>query len=467
MTDIPGSATEIAQLVRTGRLRAATVVEDALAKAEAAQQSTNAFTLLDLSGARHRADAIDRLIDSGRDPGPLSGVPIVLKDIIDDAGMPNSAGSSFPSDVAAASATVVRRLGGAGAIVIGRTGLHEFAFGFTSENPWFGPVRNPWNPTWSPGGSSGGSAAAVAAGVVPIGIGTDTGGSVRVPAAMCGVMGLKVSHGRVSLSGVFPLVESLDTVGPIARTVGDLTLAYVAMAGDDPLDPWTQPAHLLEPEAIVLEDVRLAIVSQWLDPPTSADVLGGLDLFRARCADAGVVVEDLDDPALAPDPSLGAAIGPEIIAVHGERFARHPERYGPDVAERIELAQSSTTDDVLASERWGAGARAALERHRQRGVTAFISPTVGVTHKTIGTPIVNVDGTEVFHREAMARFTSPINRIRVPALSVPVAGTGGPGVSVQVVGTMWSESRILGLGLALERAGIIGSPPKPVASTTA
>ena len=464
MTDVPRSASEIAQLVRTGRLRAAAVVDAALAKAEAAQESTNAFTLLDLSGARHRAEAIDRLVAAGRDPGPLAGVPIALKDIIDDAGMPNSAGSSFPSDVAAASATVVRRLGGAGGIVIGRTGLHEFAFGFTSENPWFGPVRNPWNPEWSAGGSSGGSAAAVAADVVPIGIGTDTGGSVRVPAAMCGVMGLKVSHGRVSLSGVFPLVESLDTVGPIARTVGDLTLAYVAMAGDDPFDPWTQPAHVLEPEEIRLEDVRVAVVAQWLDPPMSADVRDGLNLFRTRCADAGVTVEDLDDPALAPDPSLGAAIGPEIIAVHGERFEKHRERYGTDVAERIELAKSSTIDDVLVSERWGAGARAALERHRQRGVTVFVSPTVGVTHKTIGTATVDVDGTEVFHREAMARFTSPINRIRVPAMSVPVSGSGGPGISVQLVGTMWSESRILGLGLALERAGIIGSPSRPGAS---
>jgi len=234
------TAVEIAAQVRTGRRTAVDVVTEALELAARSQADLNAFTLIDHEGAIARASGIDILVSSGRDPGPLAGVPIGLKDLIDQAGLPNTRGGSFPVEPSAHSATVVRRLGTAGAVIIGRTGLHEFAFGFTSENHWFGPVRNPWDLKTSPGGSSGGSGAAVAAGIVPIAIGTDTGGSVRVPAALCGVFGLKVTHGRVSLAGVYPLAPSLDTVGPMAANVADLTAAYLAMAGDDPSDTWSQ-----------------------------------------------------------------------------------------------------------------------------------------------------------------------------------------------------------------------------------
>ena len=188
-----------------------------------------------------RAEELDRRIAAGEDVGPLAGIPIGLKDLIDQAGIPNTNGAAFEPAVPDTSATVVDRLEAAGAVIIGRTGLHEFAFGFTSENEHFGPVRNPWDTDLSPGGSSGGSAAAVAAGIVPAAIGTDTGGSVRVPAALCGVVGLKVTHGRVPLTGVTPLAPSLDTVGPITRTVADAAAVYAAIAGDDPHDPWAAP----------------------------------------------------------------------------------------------------------------------------------------------------------------------------------------------------------------------------------
>ncbi len=224
------SAVEIGSQVRTARLRARSVVQEAIDAAERSQSELNAFTLIDSDGATARAEAIDALVDQGKDPGPLAGVPVALKDLIDQTGLPNTRGSGFRATTPSHSAAVVRRLGAAGAVIIGRTGLHEFAFGFTSENPWFGPVHNPWNLANSPGGSSGGSAASVASGIVPISIGTDTGGSVRVPAAMCGVFGLKVTHGRVPLTGVYPLVASFDTVGPLARSIEDLAAAYVVMA---------------------------------------------------------------------------------------------------------------------------------------------------------------------------------------------------------------------------------------------
>jgi aspartyl-tRNA(Asn)/glutamyl-tRNA(Gln) amidotransferase subunit A len=456
-----GRAVTIAAQVRTGRMRAIDVIESALAAAEDSHDTLNAFTLIDIAGARHRAEAIDKLVADGKDPGPLAGVPIGLKDIIDDAGMPNSRGSSFPTRIAEQSGEVVRRLGVAGAVIIGRTGLHEFAFGFTSENPWFGSVRNPWDTTTSAGGSSGGSGAAVAAGIVPIAVGTDTGGSVRVPAAMCGVLGLKVTHGRVPLTGVFPLVPSLDTVGPIARTVGDLSAAYLAMAGDDPSDPWSQPRDVVPPSRTNLSKLRLGIVRQWLAAPTDAWVRAGMDRLIALLTAAGVVIEDVDAPELAPIPELGRAIGPEILLIHDQRHRDHPERYGRDVAERVEQARTSTAADLMASEQWGSHARATIARLHESGITALVAPTVGAQQKVIGTDTVDVDGRTVFHREVLASFTAPVNRIRVPALAAPVAGSGHQGVSFQLVGAMWSEATLLSIAGALEEAQIIGVARPP------
>ncbi|KAA3635440.1 MAG: amidase, partial [Armatimonadetes bacterium] len=266
-------ALTIAAQVRTGRLRAVDVVSSATETALDTHGDLNAFTLIDRSGAMTRAEGIDRLIDQGKDPGPLAGVPVALKDLIDQAGLPNSRGASFPAQVSEHSATVVRRLGAAGAVIIGRTGLHEFAFGFTSENPWFGPVRNPWDTATSPGGSSGGSGAAVAAGIVPVAVGTDTGGSVRVPAALCGVFGLKVTHGRVPLSGVYPLVPSLDTVGPIATNIADLDLAYGVMAGYEPEDGWSVPTGAMPP--VDTGQTTIGLVEQWLTAPMSRNVREG------------------------------------------------------------------------------------------------------------------------------------------------------------------------------------------------
>ena len=246
----------------------------------------NAFIATD-ADALNRADAIDAAVAAGSDPGPLAGVPIALKDIIDHQGRTTTAGSSFYRNHAQRSAPVVSRLEAAGAVIIGRTGLHEFAYGFSSENDWFGPVRNPWDPTTSPGGSSGGSAVAVAAGIVPVAIGTDTGGSVRVPAALCGCMGLKVTHGRVPLTGVFPLAASLDTVGPMATTVADLAAVYAVIAGDDPDDPWSSPRPVAIPSGpATLSGLRVGVPHPWVDRPLSSRI----------------AADSIDSPQYSPRP---------------------------------------------------------------------------------------------------------------------------------------------------------------------
>ncbi|MDH5295486.1 MAG: amidase, partial [Acidimicrobiia bacterium] len=267
------SAAHIAAEVRRGERSARDTVAGALTQADAQQERLNINTFIDRERAIERAEEIDRMVEAGRDPGPLAGVPVAVKDLIDHAGRVTTCGSKFYNEVAETTAPAIERLERAGAIMVTRTGLHEFAYGFSSENHWFGPVRNPLDPELSPGGSSGGSASAVAAEQVPVAIGTDTGGSVRVPAALCGIYGLKVTHGRIPLTGVFPLAASLDTVGPLAATVGDLALAYQAMAGHDPSDRWSAVQPVVTPGGARpdLGGLRVGIPAAWVDTAPITD----------------------------------------------------------------------------------------------------------------------------------------------------------------------------------------------------
>jgi Asp-tRNA(Asn)/Glu-tRNA(Gln) amidotransferase A subunit family amidase len=456
-------ATDIASQVRTGRLRAQDVVASALTRAEESQSQLNAFTLIDHEGAMARALGIDKLVEAGKDPGPLAGVPVGLKDLIDQAGLPNTKGGSFPVEPSQGSATVVRRLGNSGAVIIGRTGLHEFAFGFTSENHWFGPVRNPWDLDTSPGGSSGGSGAVVAAGVVPIAIGTDTGGSVRVPAALCGVFGLKVTHGRVPVTGVYPLAASLDTVGPIAATVPDLAAAYLAMAGDDPQDPWSQPIAVAPvPSGVDPSSLRFGVVKQWMSPPHTSNVSQGMEAFLAKASDIGVDVVEVDESGLTANPSAIAAFGPEVTAVHGERLAAEPDGYSPETATRLAEAASGTGADIAGALQWRSGARAILGRTFASGVDVLIAPTVGGMRKVIGDEDMDLDGDSVFHRALLATFTATINQIGAPSLAAPIPGTGTPPVSVQLIGPLWGESQLLAIATTLEESEAVRATPPPV-----
>ncbi len=448
-------------------MSAESVAEDALNRAEASQSDLNAFTYIDRPATLARARAIDALLARGQDPGPLAGVPIGLKDLIDDAGVPNTRGSGMPPVIPASSATCVRRLGAAGGVIAGRTGLHEFAFGFSSENPWFGPVRNPWDVTRSPGGSSGGSAAAVAAAITPVGIGTDTGGSVRVPAALCGVMGLKVTHGRVPTTGVFPLVESLDTVGPIARTVSDLALVYSVLAGDDPSDPWSVPTPVTGPSPISVSDITLIVSVDLDEERVSPSIKADFEALLAASADAGASIEYAPVLASPPMRALVDAIAPEILRVHAAQFKANPDRYGKDVAVRIERAHNADPGALAVAMRWASAVRSEITRLSARGNTAIVTPTVAASSKIIGQDEMDLDGETAFYRDALSRFSAPVNRIGVPALSVPLRKNDESfGESVQLIGPMWSESTLLAIGLALESEGVVASGMPPYASRT-
>lgn len=462
--DGSGPVAAIAAQVRSGARTAVAVVSERLDRIAAAQPSLNAFTVVTADDALAAATRIDASVAGGDDPGPLAGVPVAVKDIIDQAGIATTCGASFPATPAETTAPAVSRLERAGAVMVGRTNLHEFAFGFSSENHWFGPVRNPWDTTTSAGGSSGGSAAAVAAGLVPAALGTDTGGSVRVPAALCGVVGLKVTHGRIPLGGVYPLAASLDTVGPLATTVGDAALLYTAMAGHDPADPWSSRRPVPTPGSPPApSELRFLVPHPWVDRAVTPEVTAGWEWFRTALEALGATVVDGEIPEIDFPGMVTEAMYPEVAAVHRRRLAEHPEQYGPEVRRRVELAVAAEMDPYLDGLAWRRrmrdAARDALASH-----DALITPAVAAQRKIIGVDTIDMGGEPVSYRGPLSAFSALVNHMGLPALSLPLAAGGSPPPSVQLIGDAWGEHRLLAVGMALEAAGVssVRRPPMSV-----
>jgi 1-carboxybiuret hydrolase len=454
-------AARIAAEVRRGERSARDTVAGALTLIEGQQERLNTSTLIDSDRALARAEEIDRRVGAGTDPGSLAGVPIALKDLLDHEGRPTTCGSSFHAEVATTSATVVRRLEEAGAVIVSRTGLHEFAYGFNSENDWFGPVRNPLDTTLSPGGSSGGSAAAVAAGQVPIAIGTDTGGSVRVPAAMCGVFGLKVTHGRVPLTGVFPLAPSLDTVGPIAASIDDLALGYHIMAGHDAADPWSVPQPVIRSGGARpdLQGVRIGLPVAWLDRgPVTDEVAEAFAIAVAAMGRLGAVFEEIHDDVLTAPGLIAELAGAEAGTVHRQWFAED-RRYGDQVRSRFETALGVTLDTYVEAQAWRSSVRNRTAAAFSR-VDLIATPAAGATRKVIGVDSIPTPAGEVHHRVVLSWFSALVNHMACPAIVGPLPSATVPPPGLQLIGPWWSEHRLLEIGATLERSGVLELPPK-------
>jgi aspartyl-tRNA(Asn)/glutamyl-tRNA(Gln) amidotransferase subunit A len=417
-------------------------IEEALDAAHATQATVNAFTEIDDEGARSRAAAVD----DARSSGPLAGVPIGLKDLIDQAGHVTTAGSVFYRHQATVSAPVVSRLEEAGAVIVGRTGLHEFAFGFSSENPHFGPVRNPWDTATSTGGSSGGSAAAVAAGITPVAIGTDTGGSVRVPAALCGCFGLKVTHGRIPIDGVFPLASSIDTVGPLADSIDAIESSYRAMSGDD-----TRPD--------LPDRLRIGLPEPWLrDAPTDAHVGAVFEETLGALEGLGHSIEVVEMKGALPAPELIDSIADEVSNVHRE-FRAQGLPYGDDVARRVDDCLATGPARVAAGKEW-------QQMVRRRFAEAFetadllVTPTTPTMRKVIGEDMIG----DRHYRAVLSWFSALVNHALLPAIALPLPGTGAPPVSLQAIGPLGSETGLIAFGRSLVDAGLAGFSPAPMAS---
>ena len=421
-------------------------VQAALDAANGTQNTLNAFISIDDERALERASEIDARINKGEHVGPLAGVPVGLKDLIDQRGRVTTAGSAFYRQETGTNAPCVDALEQAGAVIIGRTGLHEWAFGFSSENPHWGVIRNPWDQTTSPGGSSGGSAVAVAAGITPISIGTDTGGSVRVPAALCGVYGLKVTHGRIPLAGVFPLVGSIDTVGPLADSIENINIAYRTMSSDSAPEPGPAP-------------MRLGIPQPWHEnSPTDDDIAGEFANTVAALRDMGHEVHPIEMPDVEPSIQLWNSIAEEVRMVHGE-FRRESQPYGKDVAKRLDDAELVTEEEGVKAKVWQKMIRTRFSDALST-VDFLITPTVPVRRKVIGEESIG----DRHYRAVLSYFSALVNHSLHPAIALPLLSSGAPSTSLQVIGSRDSEAALVAFGRTLEAQKLVGFEPSPVDS---
>lgn len=426
------------------------MVGAALKRIEQIDPTLNAFISVRGEEALREARRIDEARAQGRSVGPLAGLPIAVKDNIDVAGTAATAGSLILADrVPADDAEAVRRARAAGAVVVGKTSLHEFAYGVTTNNPHYGPGRNPWDPTRIPGGSSGGSGAALGADACLLALGTDTGGSVRIPAALNGVTALRPTFGAVSVRGTLPVSASLDTVGPMARCARDVAALFSAIAGYDQQDPWATDGPLRDPLAGLeggVDGVGVAILTDFLgedvEPEVriavrdAAEVLAGLgvDLVEIKMPGAAVAAE-----------RANRLIRAEALSVHLEDLDSTPERFGEDVRRRLELGREISGVEV-------ARAIAAMRAWRVEMLDHFDRHALILTPTTSeGAP--PIAGSEMIETTArLTRFTYPWSLAGLPAMSVPCGfDASGMPIGMQLVAAPWRDDLLLAAAAAFQR----------------
>ena len=432
---------EAGRRIRAKALSSEALTEACLARIAARNDTLHAFIAVTAAAARAEARQADAELAAGYDRGPLHGIPIALKDLIDQAEVPTTAGSHVASTAPAAfDAVVTGRLRAAGAVLVGKTNLHEYAFGTTSEDSAFGAARHPLDPARSPGGSSGGSAAGVLDGMALASVGTDTGGSIRIPSACCGLVGLKPSFGEVPVDGVVPLSTTLDHVGPIVRTVADAAAMHAVLARIAPRDLHPPPPSKL----------RLARLRGYFEELLDDGVRAAYDQAVTRFVAAGVTVEDVTIAHAADMPAIYLHIVlPEAAAWHAATLERCPERYTPNVRLRLEMGRYVLAEDYLRA----LAARRVIAQeldHALDRADALVLPTLPIVAPVVGEETVAVAGRREPVRAAMLRLTQPFNLSGHPALALPCGTASGLPVSLQLVGRHARTWRLLEIGAALE-----------------
>ena len=447
---------ELAARVRSRDISPVEIVRDHLTRCESLNPKLNAFITLSAEQALNDAQTAEKEISAGRWRGALHGIPVGIKDCIDTAGIRTTIGSSFHRDrVPQADAGAIERLKAAGGIVLGKTNMHEFAAGSTTNNPWYGACHNPWDLDRSPGGSSGGSGASVAAFMCAGSLGSDTGGSIRAPAACNGIVGLKPTYGRVSLRGVFPNSWSLDTVGPLARSVHDAALILQGIAGYDIQDPTSVDVLVPDYTATIGAGVRGMRIAFCPDLHVSeVDDAVALALERAGdvLARLGAVLKTVSYSAkdIVYETCFGVHRS-EFAEVHRERVRRNPEGYGADVRAIVER---------YASEPIGAYVRASQDRtilrrafqEMMRDVDAILIPTAPCVAPYLRDGMSVVNGKSVVFGDVGVAMRIPVNVLGVPSVAVPIGFSGHLPISMQVVGKPWQEATILQIAHAYETA---------------
>lgn len=417
-----------ARALRDQALTSAALTEACLARIARDAGRLNAFITVTADLARMQAAEADRERAAGLDRGPLHGIPISLKDLIDLAGTPTTAASRVRAGhVATTDAPIVTHLRRAGAVIVGKTNLHEFAMGTTSEDSAFGAVRHPQDPSRSPGGSSGGSAVAVRLGMGLASVGSDTGGSIRIPSAVCGLVGLKPAFGEVSTDGVVPLSRSLDHLGPLARTVADAALLFDVLTGGD------GRAGLFEHDTLSLNarggraQLTAAVPSAYILDLLQPDVRASFDeaLARLRAAGMTIVTADLPHVPLAPSIYLPIVVS-EGAACHAETLDAMGAAYTPNVRLRLEMGRYVPAADYIRAQRGRERLRAEVDalladRSGGPGADMLLLPTLPIVAPPIGAATVPMgDGRDEPVRAMMLRLTQPFNLTGHPAISIPM-----------------------------------------------
>ena len=452
-------ATEIAAEVGEGRMHATDVVATCLDRIERLNPELNAFTAVTAERARARAAALDAAIAAGARPGALAGVPFAVKNLIDIAGLSTLAGSKINRDhpPASADAPLVSRLEAAGAILVGALNMGEYAYDFTGENVHYGPSRNPFDTKRMTGGSSGGSGGAVGGSLVPLALGSDTNGSIRVPASFCGLFGLKPTYGRLTRAGSFPFVSSLDHLGPLARSARDLAASYDAMQGYDAADP-------------VCVDRPVEAISGLLDR--------GIESLRIACA-GGYFRAGATPEALAAVDSVAAAVGAtetitiadaqrarsaayvitttEGAALHLERLRARPDDFDADVRDRLIAGALVPAAAVVQAQKFRRWFREEMLRLFQR-VDAILAPATPCVAPLIGQKTFVLDGKEMPTRANIGLYTQPISFIGLPVVVVPMMTALGLPIGVQVITAPWREDLALRIAQHLESSGVVSAP---------
>jgi 1-carboxybiuret hydrolase len=453
------SASEIARTVASGKKSALDVAEAALARIAKHDPGLNSFTDVVAERARAKARAVDAAIASGQKAGPLAGVPFAVKNLFDVQGLATRAGSKINRDrvPAARDATLVERLEAAGAVLVGALNMGEYAYDFTGENIHDGPSRNPHDPTRMTGGSSGGSGAAVGGRLVPLALGSDTNGSIRVPASFCGVFGLKPTYGRLSRARSFPFVSSFDHLGPFARSVADLALAYDAMQGPDP-DDAACATRAVEPVAsLVTQDIgalRIAVAGGYFEK----NVFPEANEAVARIAKALGAARKVEIPEAARARAAAYVISTvEGASLHLDRLRQRPNDFDPAVRDRLlagAMVPGPLVDRAQKFRRW----YRAQVLELFKSVDVIVAPATPCIAPKIGQGTFVLDGVELPVRANIGIHTQPISFIGLPVVAVPVPLEPMP-IGVQIIAAPWREDIALRVAYALERAGVVAAPP--------
>ncbi|MBB4429724.1 aspartyl-tRNA(Asn)/glutamyl-tRNA(Gln) amidotransferase subunit A [Bradyrhizobium sp. CIR48] len=452
------TAAEIASAVAGRRMSALDATEAALSRIKQHDGILNSFTDVTADRARAKARAIDADIAAGKEVGPLAGVPFAVKNLFDVAGLSTRAGSKINRDLAPAKrdATLIERMEAAGAVLVGALNMGEYAYDFTGENVHDGPSRNPHDTTRMTGGSSGGSGSAVGGALVPIALGSDTNGSIRVPSSFCGIFGLKPTYGRLSRARSFPFVASLDHLGPFARSAADLALAYDAMQGPDAEDS-ACTTRGLEPTLPLIDnpvsDLRIAIAGGYFQKNVFPEAVEAV----SRVAKALGATKVIDIPEAARARAAAYVITTtEGASLHLDRLRKRPNDFDPAVRDRLiagAMVPAPMVDRAQKFRRWYRTQLAEIFKT----VDVLLAPATPCTAPKLGQVNFNLDGVELPVRANIGIHTQPISFIGLPVVAVPVPLEPLP-IGVQIIAAPWREDIALRVAYALEKTGVAAAP---------